>query len=100
MTYAWHDLTGNLGVAMVLSAYLGLQLDMLDARGLSYSLINATGAALVVVSLCFDFNLSAFLIEGVWVLISIFGVLRWARGRRAPAAVVAAGTAQAVRRRR
>jgi len=39
-------------------------------------LLNALGASLVMVSLLFDFNLSAFLMEAFWFLISLFGLLR------------------------
>jgi hypothetical protein len=42
-------------------------------RRLAYSLLNAIGAGLIVVSLLFDFNLSALLMEVFWVLISFVG---------------------------
>jgi hypothetical protein len=38
--------------------------------------LNAVGAFLVMVSLLFDFNLAAFLMEAFWFLISLFGLLR------------------------
>ena len=82
MTYGPHDLLGNLGVAMILAAYLLVQLGRLDARGLTGSLINAIGAALVVVSLTVDFNLSAFVVESAWCMISLFGAARALRARR------------------
>jgi hypothetical protein len=85
MSYAWFDLVGNAGVLMVLATYLGVQLDKLDARSLAYSVLNAVGAGLITLSLCFDFNLSAFLIEVAWVLISLYGIV--ARLRQRPRAV-------------
>jgi hypothetical protein len=63
MNYGVHDLLGNIGVALILGAYLLVQLGRLDPRGLTGSLINAAGAALVVASLAVDFNLSAFVVE-------------------------------------
>lgn len=45
--------------------------------------MNALGAALVIISLCFDFNLSAFVIEAFWVVISLVGIGRWWRKRQA-----------------
>ena len=83
MDYSWHDLVGNLGVATILGAYLALQLGRLDAHGLAYSALNGLGAALVLVSLVVDFNLSAFVIEACWVLISLFGMARALSARRA-----------------
>ena len=74
MDYGWHDVVGIVGVVITLGAYLGLQLGRLDPRAPTYSVLNAIGAGLVTVSLVFEFNLSAFIIEAVWVLISLYGV--------------------------
>ncbi|MCB1670916.1 MAG: hypothetical protein R3F41_12510 [Gammaproteobacteria bacterium] len=75
MNYYWHDLVGNLGVTMIVLAYLGLQIGRLDSRSLTYSLANGAGAALILVSLYFNFNLSSFLIEIVWLIVSIVGIV-------------------------
>ena len=75
MSYAWFDFVGNAGVVMILATYLGVQLDRLDARSVVYSVLNAIGAGLITLSLCFDFNLSAFVIEVAWVLISLYGIV-------------------------
>lgn len=84
MEYAWHDLAGNLGVVLVLAAYLWLQLDKIDSRGLWYSLLNGLGAALILYSLLYEFNLSAFVVELLWVLISFIGIYRWISRKVAP----------------
>ena len=83
MSVAWHDVLGAIGVALVLGAYFLLQTGRLRAEALSYSLANGIGAALVVLSLCFEFNLAAFLLEGAWVVISGIGIARFLRARRA-----------------
>lgn len=75
MKYGLLDFVGNIGVAMMMIAYLLLQLNKLSA-GLVYSAVNALGASLVVVSLLVNFNLSAFLMEVFWVLISFVGIYR------------------------
>ena len=82
MNYGWHDLAGNIGVALILGAYLMVQLDRLDARSLAGTLTNALGAGLVVLSLTVDFNLSAFVVETAWCAISLYGAARALRGRR------------------
>ena len=84
MSYEWHDLLGNLGVAMVLWCYLLLQLQRLDITALPYSLYNGIGAALILVSLVIDFNLSSFVIEIAWLAISFYGVARWWSQHRKP----------------
>ena len=76
MNYSWFDLAGLVGVVIIVIAYLMLELGKLPSSAPSYSLMNAIGAFLVMVSLFFDFNLSAFLMEAFWFLISLFGLLR------------------------
>lgn len=76
MNYSWYDLIGLAGVILIVIAYLLLQLGKLPSSAPSYSLLNALGALLVMISLFFDFNLSAFLMEAFWFLISLFGLLR------------------------
>lgn len=82
MSYGIHDLIGNIGVAIILLAYLLVQTGRLDARGLWYSAVNAAGAGLIVISLAIDFNLSAFIVEASWTLISLYGIARTLRERR------------------
>lgn len=77
MKYGWYDLTGNVGVAMMVGAYLLLQMGKLRINDLSYSLTNAVGAVLVLISLAYSFNLSAFLVEAFWLLISLFGLIKF-----------------------
>jgi len=80
MAYAWHDLVGNAGVLMILGTYLALQTGRLDAKSVPYSALNAIGAGSITVSLLFDFNLSAFLVEAAWVAVSGYGLARaWRR---------------------
>jgi hypothetical protein len=76
LSYSWFDIAGLAGVVLIIIAYLLLQLGKLPSTAPSYSLLNAIGAFLVMVSLFFDFNLSAFLMEAFWFLISLFGLLR------------------------
>ena len=79
---AWHDAIGLLGVAAILLAYALLQAGRVDAADPAYSAANALGAALVLASLWYDFNLSAAVIEGAWLAISLYGLVRAGRGLR------------------
>ena len=76
MNYSWYDLAGNIGVVMMVIAYLLLQLEKLSSSAVSYLLLNAVGALLVILSLIFHFNLSAFLMEVFWLLISLYGLAK------------------------
>lgn len=82
MTYSWHDFIGNIGVLTILACYLLLQMQRLSAQGWLYSAANGVGALLVLVSLTQEFNLSAFAMELVWLLISAYGLREWYRRRR------------------
>jgi len=79
MSYGLLDLVGNVGVVVLMIAYLMLQLNKLRSDGLAYSLCNAVGACLIVLSLLVNFNLSAFIMEVFWVLISFVGIYRYFR---------------------
>jgi hypothetical protein len=82
VNYTWADAVGNLGVLLVLGAYLGLQLGRMEARGPGYSACNAVGAVLLLVSLTVNFNLSSVIIEIFWLAISLVGLGRYWRQRR------------------
>jgi heme/copper-type cytochrome/quinol oxidase subunit 4 len=78
----WYDWAGLLGVALTLIAFYLLQAGRLRGDGLSYQLMNAFGAFAVLLSLLYAFNLSAFVLEGLWLGISIYGIVRGRRLRR------------------
>jgi hypothetical protein len=67
---------------LIIVAYLLLQLEKLPSTSPSYSLLNAGGALLIMVSLVFAFNLSAFVVEAFWFLISLLGVWRSLSARK------------------
>lgn len=79
----WHDYAGLLGVGLVLLAFFGLQAGRLRGEGIVYQLMNLIGASLVMVSLFYAFNLSAFVIQIAWIAISLYGIARGIRLRRA-----------------
>ena len=83
MDYSWFDLVGNTGVALMVVAYMLLQLEKLSSSAVSYLLLNAAGAIMVMISLWFRFNLSAFLMEAFWLLISLFGLAKSLKARPA-----------------
>jgi len=76
MNFHLSDMVGFIGVLLIVVAYLLLQLDKLASSSPKYSLLNAGGALLIIVSLIFAFNLSAFIMEVFWLLISLLGLWR------------------------
>ena len=76
MDYHWYDLVGNVGVIIILSCYLLLQLRKLNSEDFAFSVLNGIGAIGIIISLMYEFNLSAFLVEFFWLLISVIGVIK------------------------
>ena len=75
-------LIGIFGVVLIVIAYILLQVEKMDARDLSFSLLNAIGALLIIVSLMFDWNLASFLMEFIWLMISLYGILKYFKVRK------------------
>lgn len=74
MTYAWYDILGTVGVAVIILTYVLLQLGKVKSEQLAYSLLNAVGAAFILISLYYSFNFPSFIVEFFWLLISLFGI--------------------------
>ena len=74
MTYAWYDILGTFGVAVIVLAYVLLQIGRLKSEQLAYSVMNGVGASLILISLYYDFNFPSFVVEFFWLIISLFGI--------------------------
>lgn len=76
------NIIGMLGTSLVVGAFFLLQIGRLDARSLTYNLMNLSGAILLLISLCINFNLASFVIEVFWIVASLVGLVRWLMGSR------------------
>ena len=70
----WYDALGSIGVFLIIFTYVLLQIGRIRSESLLYSVLNAAGASLIIVSLVYSFNFSAFIVEFFWLLISLFGI--------------------------
>ncbi len=70
------QLIGVLGFLVYVLAFGWLQLGWLDGNSAKYSLCNVLAASLVAISLFAEFNLSSALIQGSWILIGLFGLVK------------------------
>lgn len=86
----WYDWVGIAGTLMILTAFFLLQASKLSGTGLPYQLLNLFGAGGVLVSLLGQFNVSVFVLEVVWMAISLYGIVRTLRGGGAAGASRAA----------
>lgn len=83
MNLEWYDIVGLAGTLAILVAFFLLQAGRLAGDSLRYQLLNLFGASGILVSLWETFNLSVFLLEIAWVAVSLFGIARSMRARRA-----------------
>jgi hypothetical protein len=82
MDYPLHNVVGNIGVVLIVGTYFLVQVRRMSATEPPYIVLNGLGALFILYSLWFDFNLSAFLIELIWLLISLLGLGRYFLERR------------------
>lgn len=68
------DIVGLIGSACILLAYFLLQQGKLSGESKKYFLMNAIGAFLVLISLYYDFNLAAAILESTWLIVSLLGL--------------------------
>ena len=76
------DFGGLIGVAMMLAAYALCASGRVRVDAWPALTINLVGASLVLVSLLFKFNLAAFVMEGAWAVVALFGLVRLALRKR------------------
>lgn len=79
---AAYDILGTLGVGVIVLAYILLQIGRLRSDQLAYSLMNAVGATLILISLYYDFNFPSFVVEFFWLIISLFGIGKYLMRRK------------------
>ena len=80
----WFDFVGFAGVLLVLGAYFLLQTGRMRGDRVPYSLVNAVGAAGILVPVWYapSMNWSVLFIEAAWIAISLYGI--WHALRRGP----------------
>ncbi len=69
------DIAGFAAIIVVLFCYMQLARGVWGPRSISYLGGNIIGASLMIVSLMFDFNAAAFVLQLMMIAISIYGLL-------------------------
>ena len=77
-----YDAAGTFGVILILISYFLLQYGKIKSNQLIYSLMNGVGSSLVLFSLIYDFNFPSFIVEFFWLLISIYGFIKYIYNKR------------------
>jgi len=79
MSFAWFNIIGTIGVATIVVTYILLQTSRIRSDQLSYSVLNAVGATLILISLYFEWNFPSVVVESFWLVISLYGIIRYLR---------------------
>jgi hypothetical protein len=76
------DLVGLVGIALSIGCYARVQWHRDYAKQLSYSVLNFLSALLLGISILHNWNLSSFVGNAFWMVISIYGIYRCLKYRR------------------
>ncbi len=77
------NIVGIVGVALVVYAYYAISVEKLTGRDPAYHAYNCSGATLILLSLLVNWNLPSAIIEGIWIAISLYGLMRTLRRKSA-----------------
>ena len=69
-------LTELVGAALILSAFVLAQLGRLRPASLTYMVLNFVGAGILAAVAALDSDIGFLLLEGVWAIVSGFGIAR------------------------
>jgi hypothetical protein len=70
------QLVSFVGALFILIAYVGHQLNWMDARRAAYNVMNAIGSAILAYIAFRPFQIGFVVLEVAWVLISVYALLR------------------------
>jgi hypothetical protein len=75
-----------IGALLILSGYAANQFGLLDARSVTYLVLNTAGSAILAVLGYHERQWGFFLLEGVWAIVSVWGLYRYLTTTQAPRA--------------
>ena len=73
---------GMMGMVVILLAYFILQLGKWKASEPPYLYTNIIGSSCLIVSLLWAWNLALFLLQCAWIIISLYGLMKYYKRQR------------------
>ena len=75
------QVTQIVGALLVLAGFAGAQFGRLSPHSIPYLVLNLFGSAILAVLAALDAQFGFLLLEGVWALVSLWGLVAVLRGR-------------------
>ena len=72
---------GFVGALCILIAYVALQFKKMDSTSITYNVLNAVGAGILLYVAFFPFQLGFVVMEGTWTLVSLYALFKLLRHR-------------------
>ena len=71
------DMVGILGVALVIIAFFLVQIERITPKSAEYLYSNFFGSVMLLFSLYYNWNFASVVIEVLWLLISVYGIIKF-----------------------
>lgn len=75
--YFISDIVGILGVGLVIMAFFLIQLEKITTKSSTYLYFNFFGSMMLLFSLYYHWNMASVVIEMLWLMISIYGIIKF-----------------------
>lgn len=75
--YFISDIVGILGVGLVIMAFFLIQLEKITTKSSTYLYLNFFGSMMLLFSLYYHWNMASVVIEMLWLMISIYGIIKF-----------------------
>jgi hypothetical protein len=75
-----------IGALLILAAFAAAQFDVMSPHSHAYLVLNAIGSAVLTVLALVEQQWGFLLLEAVWAIVSVWGLVRLLRGRQPSAA--------------
>ncbi len=71
------NIVGIIGVILIITSFFLLQIEKFKPHSTGYLLFNFFGALMLLFSLYYTWNLASVIIECLWLLIIIYGIIKF-----------------------
>ena len=83
MTFTTIDIIGLTAPVLFLFAYAMISMGKWQAESMRFQVMNFLGAVAILISLTKDWNLPVFILEICWGAISVYGIIKALKARKA-----------------